>query len=327
MSNFINNSLSDIFTSMCEEDIVAPINIPKNIKVVNKTQSGGFNNSMFSATSDNFMTELRNINNQQGGSSLFISNQNGGKSINSLIDMLTENTNDTELSDRLTSLDTETDMDALMDSISELVQKGGARKRKSKSKSKSKSKKSRKSRKSKSKSKSKKGGARKRKSKSKSKAKKTTKRKSKSKSKSKSKKGGAKKRKSKSKSKAKKTTKRKSKSKSKSKSKPKKTTTKRKSKSKSKGKKMKSQEPAKKTKKDAPKKKRKSNPGFAAFLELKKYVAKQLGIANGIPAGKVAGAVNKKMKEKLGEGVSPSELLKANKEELDNNLQKYKAML
>jgi hypothetical protein len=310
---------------MREEDIVAPINLPKSIKIVNKTQSGGFNNSMFSATSDNFMTELRNINNQQGGSSLFIPNQNGGKSVNSLIDMLTENTNDTELSDRLTSLDTDTDLDALMDSISELVQKGGARKRKSKSKSKSKAKKSRKSRKSKSKSKSKKGGARKRKSKSKSKAKKTTKRKSKSKSKSKSKKGGAKKRKSKSKSKAKKTTKRKSKSKSK--SKPKKTTTKRKSKSKSKGKKMKSQEPAKKTKKDAPKKKRKSNPGFAAFLELKKYVAQQLGIANGIPAGKVAGAVNKKMKEKLGEGVSPSELLKANKEELDNNLQKYKAML
>ena len=90
---------------------------------------------------------------------------------------------------------------------------------------------------------------------------------------------------------------------------------------------MKSQEPAKKTKKDAPKKKRKSNPGFAAFLELKKYVAQQLGIANGIPAGKVAGAVNKKMKEKLGEGVSPSELLKANKEELDNNLEKYKAMI
>ena len=324
MSNFINNSLSDIFTSMREEDIVAPINLPKSIKIVNKTQSGGFNNSMFSATSDNFMTELRNINNQQGGSSLFIPNQNGGKSVNSLIDMLTENTNDTELSDRLTSLDTDTDLDALMDSISELVQKGGARKRKSKSKSKSKSKKSRKSRKSKSKSKSKKGGARKRKSKSKSKAKKTTKRKSKSKSKSKSKKGGAKKRKSKSKSKVKKTTKRKSKSK------PKKTTTKRKSKSKSKGKKMKSQEPAepaKKTKKDAPKKKRKSNPGFAAFLELKKYVAQQLGIANGIPAGKVAGAVNKKMKEKLGEGVSPAELLKANKEELDNNLQKYKAML
>jgi hypothetical protein len=307
---------------MREEDIVAPINLPKSIKIVNKTQSGGFNNSMFSATSDNFMTELRNINNQQGGSSLFIPNQNGGKSVNSLIDMLTENTNDTELSDRLTSLDTDTDLDALMDSISELVQKGGARKRKSKSKSKSKAKKSRKSRKSKSKSKSKKGGARKRKSKSKSKAKKTTKRKSKSKSKSKSKKGGAKKRKSKSKSKAKKTTKRKSKSKSK--SKPKKTTTKRKSKSKSKGKKMKSQEPAKKTKKDAPKKKRKSNPGFAAFLELKKYVAQQLGIANGIPAGKVAGAVNKKMKEKLGEGVSPSELLKANKEELDNNLEKYK---
>jgi hypothetical protein len=310
---------------MREEDIVAPINLPKSIKIVNKTQSGGFNNSMFSATSDNFMTELRNINNQQGGSSLFIPNQNGGKSVNSLIDMLTENTNDTELSDRLTSLDTDTDLDALMDSISELVQKGGARKRKSKSKSKSKAKKSRKSRKSKSKSKSKKGGARKRKSKSKSKAKKTTKRKSKSKSKSKSKKGGAKKRKSKSKSKAKKTTKRKSKSKSK--SKPKKTTTKRKSKSKSKGKKMKSQEPAKKTKKDAPKKKRKSNPGFAAFLELKKYVAQQLGIANGIPAGKVAGAVNKKMKEKLGEGVSPSELLKANKEELDNNLEKYKAMI
>jgi DNA mismatch repair ATPase MutL len=301
---------------MRDEDIVAPVNLPKNIKIVNKTQSGGFNNSMFSATSDNFMTELRNINNQQGGSSLFISNQNGGKSINSLIDMLTENTNDNELNDRLSSLDTETDLDALMDSISELVQKGGARKRKSKSKSKSKAKKSRKSRKSKSKSKAKKGGARKRKSKSKSKAKKTTKRTSKSKSKSKSKKGGAKKRKSKSKSKAKKTT---TKRKSKSKSKAKKTTTKRKSKSKSKSKKMKNQE--------APKKKRKSNPGFQAFLEFKQYVAKQLGIANGIPAGKVAGAVNKKMKEKLGEGTTPAELLKANKEELDANLEKYRAML
>jgi len=280
MSNFINNSLSDIFTSMREEDTIAPVNLPKNIKIVNKTQSGGFNNSMFSATSDNFMTELRNINNQQGGSSLFISNQNGGKSINSLIDMLTENTNDNELNDRLSSLDTETDLDALMDSISELVQKGGARKRKSKSKSKSKAKKSRKSRKSKSKSKAKKGGARKRKSKSK---KTTTKRKSKSKSKAK------------------------------------KTTTKRKSKSKSKSKKMKNQE--------APKKKRKSNPGFQAFLEFKQYVAKQLGIANGIPAGKVAGAVNKKMKEKLGEGTTPAELLKANKEELDANLEKYRAML
>ena len=40
------------------------------------------------------------------------------------------------------------------------------------------------------------------------------------------------------------------------------------------------------------------NAGFQAFLDLKKYIATQLGISNGPQAAKVAGAVQKEMKEK-----------------------------
>jgi len=40
------------------------------------------------------------------------------------------------------------------------------------------------------------------------------------------------------------------------------------------------------------------NPGFQAFLDLKKHVATKLGISNGPQAAKVAGAVQKEMKEK-----------------------------
>ncbi len=40
------------------------------------------------------------------------------------------------------------------------------------------------------------------------------------------------------------------------------------------------------------------NPGFQAFLNLKKHVAEKLGVSNGPIAAKVAGAVQKDMKEK-----------------------------
>ncbi len=40
------------------------------------------------------------------------------------------------------------------------------------------------------------------------------------------------------------------------------------------------------------------NPGFAAFLDLKKFIAEKLAISNGPKAAKVAGAVQREMKEK-----------------------------
>jgi len=43
------------------------------------------------------------------------------------------------------------------------------------------------------------------------------------------------------------------------------------------------------------------NPGFQAFLDLKKHVAQKLGISNGPKAAKVAGAVQKEMSEKHSE--------------------------
>ncbi len=63
-----------------------------------------------------------------------------------------------------------------------------------------------------------------------------------------------------------------------------------------------------------------------AFLELKKYVAEKLGIPNGVPAGKVAGAVKKEVQEANPE-LSTVEVCKKAKKHLDENLEKFKKML
>lgn len=42
-----------------------------------------------------------------------------------------------------------------------------------------------------------------------------------------------------------------------------------------------------------------ANPGFQAFLDMKKHIATKLGISNGPKAAKVAGAVQREMKEKF----------------------------
>jgi hypothetical protein len=44
---------------------------------------------------------------------------------------------------------------------------------------------------------------------------------------------------------------------------------------------------------------RATNPGFQAFLDLKKKIAAKLGIPNSPKAGKVAGAVQREIKEKF----------------------------
>jgi len=70
-----------------------------------------------------------------------------------------------------------------------------------------------------------------------------------------------------------------------------------------------------------------NNPGFKAFLDLKKHVATKLGISNGPKAAKVAGAVQKSTKAKnptITDGVRIAEL---GKKAFDSNMDKYKKML
>ena len=93
-----------------------------------------------------------------------------------------------------------------------------------------------------------------------------------------------------------------------------------------------SKKASKKSSKKASKKGSKSsqdggnNPGFMAFQELRKHIATKLGVSNGPKAGKVAGAVNKDMKEKH-PGLSAVEISKKAIEHFDKNVEHYKQML
>ena len=69
-----------------------------------------------------------------------------------------------------------------------------------------------------------------------------------------------------------------------------------------------------------------SNPGFTAFLNLKKYIATKLRVSNSPKVGKVAGAVQKDMKEKY-PGKDNIEIAKLGMEHFDNNMNHYKQML
>ena len=70
-----------------------------------------------------------------------------------------------------------------------------------------------------------------------------------------------------------------------------------------------------------------NNPGFKAFLDLKKYIAEKLGVSNGPIAAKVAGAVQRETKEKnpdVKDGVKIAELAKEN---FNKDMEKYKKMI
>ena len=68
------------------------------------------------------------------------------------------------------------------------------------------------------------------------------------------------------------------------------------------------------------------NPGFQAFLDLKKFIAKELDISNGPMAAKVAGAVQKEMKEKH-TGLDAVQIAAKGKKHFEENKDKYKKML
>ena len=68
------------------------------------------------------------------------------------------------------------------------------------------------------------------------------------------------------------------------------------------------------------------NPGFQAFLDLKKYIATKLRVSNGPKVGKVAGAVQRDMKEKFPSS-SYVEISKKGMEHFDKNMDHYKQML
>jgi hypothetical protein len=87
---------------------------------------------------------------------------------------------------------------------------------------------------------------------------------------------------------------------------------------------------AKKTKKTTKKSSRKmsrgANPGFEAFLELKKKVALKLSVPNGPAAAKVAGAVQKEIKEK-NPSMASVDVSKKAYELFESNVEKYRKML
>jgi len=68
------------------------------------------------------------------------------------------------------------------------------------------------------------------------------------------------------------------------------------------------------------------NPGFQAFLDLKKFVAEKLGVSNGPIAAKVAGAVQKDMKEKHPDMDAVS-LAAEGRKHFEKNMDHYKQMI
>ena len=69
-----------------------------------------------------------------------------------------------------------------------------------------------------------------------------------------------------------------------------------------------------------------TNPGMAAFLKLKKHVADKLKISNGVPAGKVAGAVLREVKSKYA-NISTQDAVNKAMKHLDQNVEKFRKML
>lgn len=69
-----------------------------------------------------------------------------------------------------------------------------------------------------------------------------------------------------------------------------------------------------------------TNPGFQAFLDLKKHIAEKLGISNGPKAAKVAGAVQKDMKEKF-PGKDAVSIAEEGRKHFDANMNHYKQMI
>ena len=68
------------------------------------------------------------------------------------------------------------------------------------------------------------------------------------------------------------------------------------------------------------------NAGFQAFLDLKKHVAQKLGISNGPGAAKVAGAVQKDMKEKF-PNTDAVKIAAEGQKHFDKNVDHYKQLL
>ena len=68
------------------------------------------------------------------------------------------------------------------------------------------------------------------------------------------------------------------------------------------------------------------NAGFQAFLDLKKYIAEKLGVSNGPIAAKVAGAVQKDMKEKHPDKDAVT-IAAEGRKHFDKNMDHYKQML
>ena len=77
----------------------------------------------------------------------------------------------------------------------------------------------------------------------------------------------------------------------------------------------------------AKKNKRGINPGMEAFIKLKKYVAEQLNISNGPKAAKIAGIVQRDVKEKFSDLTDSSKILEKAKNHLDKNINHYKQLL
>ena len=70
--------------------------------------------------------------------------------------------------------------------------------------------------------------------------------------------------------------------------------------------------------------KREMNPSMKAFLELKSKIAKALGVPNGIAPAKVAGAINKDLKEKFPDAI---ERAKEAFKVFETDVEKYRKML
>jgi hypothetical protein len=68
------------------------------------------------------------------------------------------------------------------------------------------------------------------------------------------------------------------------------------------------------------------NKGMAAFLKLKKFVSEKLEISNGVPAGKVAGAVLREVKSKY-ENITTEDAVKKAMKHFENNIEKFRKML
>jgi hypothetical protein len=66
------------------------------------------------------------------------------------------------------------------------------------------------------------------------------------------------------------------------------------------------------------------NPSMKAFLELKTKIAKELGIPNGIAPAKIAGAINKDLKEKIPDAI---ERAKEAFKIFEQDPEKYRKML